>query len=363
MGILDRYVINETLQVLVVGSLCVLGIFFGTVEFQHAMDMLNQFRMPMSTVLLVMLLQMPTGIIYCMPAAVLIATLFFMSRQQRDCEFLSLQVAGVPLKRVFVPYLAMSLIAASSVFFISEYVAPQTRHLSEKLLLLGIHKAEGLSGQSAVSIKDESGKVGLLLMFGSNIDRTIHGFVLLDITQKGLVKLIWAERGKLVDGKWQLNSGQLFELLRKDELGNGGRFEKMTLGSSAGITRALNSGPISTLEKTTSQLKQEIETCKKTGKAPPSLLVMQYYRRFSHPASCFLLVLAAVPIMVPRRRHSTNLIFCYGGVLVVLFFVMQQVCMSLSENQRLDPLLGAWLPCAVLLFFSLVVYLIQKSRA
>ncbi|MBZ0186816.1 MAG: LptF/LptG family permease, partial [Candidatus Obscuribacterales bacterium] len=110
MKLLDRYIICESLQFLIIGSIAILGIFFGTVEFQNCLKMMNNFGLPLNTVLSVTLLQVPTGINYCLPAGVLISSMLLIIRQHNDAEILALEVSGVKLQRIMAPFLAMGVV-------------------------------------------------------------------------------------------------------------------------------------------------------------------------------------------------------------------------------------------------------------
>ncbi|MBX3076105.1 LptF/LptG family permease [Candidatus Obscuribacterales bacterium] len=362
MKLFDRYLIGEAMQVLIVGSLCVIGIFFGTIEFQRVMDLLNQFGLPPNTVLSIMMLQLPTGIAYCLPAGVLIATLVTLARQHNDSEFLALQVSGVPTRRLVVPYLMMGLAASFLAYGMNEYVAPQNKLLSQKLVLLGIYAAERpFVGQPIVQVKDANDRMSQTMVFGCPNGRQVKGLLFLDKASDKEMNIIWAERATWLEGQWVLENGNLFDFVKGDGLITRGNFRRMKFGSNAKLASYIAQGPTSSLEKTTSQLRAEIDGFEKSGKKAPAELRTQYYRRYSHPASCFFLVLAALPLMTVRRRRSLNVSFVYGGVLVVMFFLLQQICLSLSENSRLDPLVAAWLPLSVLCLIGLGFTILRRN--
>jgi lipopolysaccharide export system permease protein len=279
----------------------------------------------------------------------LIATLVTLARQHNDSEFLALQVAGVPIRRLIVPYLMLGLTASLAAFCINEFVAPQTRLLSQKLVLLGIYAAERpFVGQSIIRVKNADERVSQTMVLGRANRRNIKGFLLLDTSKDKEMNIIWAEDAQWLDGHWVLSKGNLFDFVKGQGLSARGSFERMRFGSNATIARYISEGPTSSLEKTTSQLRAEIESCEKSGKKAPAELLIQYYRRYSNPASCFFLVLAALPLMMVRKRRSLNVSFVYGGILVVMFFLLQQISLSLAENSRLDPCVAAWLPLVVL---------------
>ncbi|MBA3859377.1 MAG: hypothetical protein C0507_20930 [Cyanobacteria bacterium PR.3.49] len=362
MRLLDRYLISEAMQTLLIGALCVLGIFFCTAEFQHVMELLNRFGLPLERILSIMMLQLPTGLAYCMPAGVLLAVLVCTQRLQRDSEILALQVSGVSLKRIIFPYVLMGVFATVISFACAEYVAPQSKMLSEKMMLLGIlHAERPFVGCSRIEIKDKGDNVKQLMLLGNTSGRTINCFTLIDRSQDSHTKVVWAKRALWNDGNWQLQSGRAFDFSNSEKVGDLGQFERMTLGGNGRLIEDIKAGALTTMEKTSAQLLENIVIYEKLHEKPPPYLLLQYYRRFAHPVSCLLLVIAAAPLMVPRRRRSNNLAYCYGGLTIVSFFLLQQMCLSLSVNQRLDPLVGAWFPCLLLASIGLVLLMIRRK--
>ncbi|MBZ0189173.1 MAG: LptF/LptG family permease, partial [Candidatus Obscuribacterales bacterium] len=161
---------------------------------------------------------------------------------------------------------------------------------------------------------------------------------------------------------WRLTRGQVFEFFNPDSNGLGGTFGAMTYGNNQAMLQCIKAGPLCDLSKTTSQMQHEIKSLKSANQTVPLELLLQFYRRYSHPVSCILLILAAMPVALLRSRRSHSTAIVYAGVLVVAYFILQQICLSLAVNGRLDPILGAWLPGTVLCIFGLGLTLILRNR-
>lgn len=411
MKLLDRYIVAESLQLLLIGAVVILGVFFGTVEFQNCLNLMNAFGLPLQTVLSVTMLQIPTGIVYCLPAGVLVATMFLLIRQHNDSEIIALEVSGVPLRRIMLPYLIMSIIACLSVFVLTEFVAPQSRLLSEKMMMLGVYGAAcPFSARTSISHQDADGNLEQQLLFGRPRGKYLEGFVALKHGEAGAIKLIWAEEAQWKSGFWNLRKGRVFDFFgagkgagpddaarsatgsiesglaragkgaapgssSADSIqdrgtgdidmyssGVGGTFTSMSYGGNKSLVSCIQAGPLSHLSKTTSQMRQEIDDHERAGHPVPLELLLQYYRRFSHPISCVLLLLAAAPVALLRSRRSRSTAIVYGGALVVGYFVLQQASLSLAINGRLLPVVGAWLPSGLLCLLGLVLTASMRRR-
>lgn len=362
MKLLDRYIFKESIQLLVIGSMTILGIFFGTAEFQTYMNMMNDFGFPFSVVLSVMFLQIPTGISFCLPAGVLFSTMFLLIRQQDDSEILALQVSGVSMRRIMAPYIMFGLVAALFTFSLNEYVSPQTRLLSEKLSLIALYKtAKPFAGRFKLEQKDDKGNTSKIFCFGEELGRSVNGLLLIDLTDKNSVKVVWAKKGTWNKGSWCLSEGQNFEFFNATHQNRVAQFGVLQY-ENPNLFKAIKAGPLTTLSKTTEQIRAEIETYKEKNLTPPADLIIQLYRRYSHPVSCVLLVLAATPVALMRARRSRSTAFVYAGLVIATYFVLQQICTALAENSQLTPFLGSWLPSIALCILGLLVSLIISKR-
>lgn len=356
MTLFDRYVFWETLQILTVGTLAILGIFFGTVEFQNVMEMMSKAGMPLQTVLTIMALQMPTGMSYCLPAGVVVAIMLVLTRASRDCEIVALQLLGVPLLRVLAPFLGIGLFASACCWYISENVAPQSRDLSRRLFAISANKTERpFANQFELRFEPKAGHVEKIMLVGKGKGAFVDGFVSFDLTKPPMVKLVCAQTAEWKNYSWTLHDGRLFELLNGDAPAVQMQFAEMQLPAIVNPSDLIDEHYRSTLERTRSELKALIDAGRAKHIMVPPYIEFQYFRRFSHPLSCFFLALAAAPLVLFRKRKGPDFSMLYGALVIVAFFLGQEICMSLVINGRLNALLAAWLPVGSLASLGLIL--------
>jgi lipopolysaccharide export system permease protein len=326
------------------------------------LDMMGEIGIPFHTVLTIMMLQLPSGMAFCLPGGVVVAAMIVLTRSSRDNELLALQFLGTPLRRILAPFLLLGVCSSLFSYAISEQVAPQSRDLSRRLFNIAVHQTlRPFPNQSEVRLEDKDGQVTRVIELGRGASSLVDGFVSFDVTQKNVVKLVWAQSARWRDQAWNLNNGKLFEISNgEDNLQVS--FASMQLPGTARSKEFLDANYKSTLDKTTRELKADIELAKTFPVAPPPYLYFQYYRRFSHPLSCFFLLVAALPIVLLRRRKGRDFSLLYGGLVVVCFFFMQELCLGLVTNKRLDPLLGAWLPGLGLSSLGLLMICFLRRR-
>lgn len=367
MKLYDRYIMIETIQVLTVGTFAILGLFYGTTEFKNVIDMMTQSGLSLQTVLTIMALQLPTGVVYCLPSGVLMAVMLVLIRSSRDCEVMALQLLGVPLLRVLAPFLVIGLLSSSAAFLVSEYAAPQCRDLARRLFIIAANKAQRPFPERSelrLEEKADDGRVvstakiielGKESFIGPGEGKKVLGLVCFDLTTKNVVKLIYASSAQWQNCGWTLNDGRIYELVNAalvsgESAGTGVQmqFASMQLPFVVQSDKTIGLNFKTTLDKTTGELLANIRTIESRAiKVPPYLLV-QFHRRFSYPLSCFFLVLAAAPMVLFRKRKGADFSLIYGGILIVSFFFLQEVTMALAVNGRLDAVWATYLPLVLL---------------
>jgi lipopolysaccharide export LptBFGC system permease protein LptF len=362
MTLFDRYAILEMLQLLLLGTLVVIGGFYGTFEFHHMLQMMNETGMPFITVLTIMILQLPTGMIFCLPAGIVVATMLVLFRQSKDNEIVALQILGVSQRRVILPFLLMGVGSAILSYVLCDQVAPQARDLSRRLLIVATRKSERpLSGQSTLKLEDKNGKVEKIFLFNRGQGARVDGFVNFDLKENEVNKLVCARSAQWRKGGWTLEDGNLYEFSQGEIHGAQLKFAAMQVaGGLANSEAEIEKHFKTTLDKTTAELLADINLLKGNGAVVPPYLEFQYWRRYSQPISCFFLVLATSPLILIRKRRRADFPLLYGGVLVVVYFFLQEICMSLVVNDHLAALPAACIPPAVLFVISLSVTAVLK---
>jgi lipopolysaccharide export LptBFGC system permease protein LptF len=347
MSILDRFIMIEFFQVLAIGTLAILGVFFGAVEFQGALNLLGTFEVPLHTLIMVMLLQIPTGALYTLPAGLLFSTMFVLIRLNRDFELTALRTLGISLQRIMLSFAMIGVLSATISYAIGEHIAPQAKLLSTKLLMVAVNKTERpYPKKNKFEVVDEKGVPKQIVIMGNNLDSTINGFLVLDMRQSHTVTLVWSRLAEWKDSGWKLTDGKLFELLGDHPAGHKGSFGSMQIPGLAECWRNINAAATSNLEKTTAELKAEIDSYAAKKQPCPNSLLISYHRRLSQPLSCMLIIFAAAPVALLQRRRSAIVSYIYGGLILPLYFILQQICLSAGSAGMLDPVIAAWLPAS-----------------
>jgi lipopolysaccharide export LptBFGC system permease protein LptF len=381
MKLYDRYIMLETLQVLAVGTFAIIGIFYGTAEFKNVLDMTTASGLSLQTVLLIMVLQLPTGMVCCLPSGVVMAVMLVLIRSSRDCEVMALQLLGVPLLRVLAPFLVMGFLSSSAAFVISEYAAPQCRDLARRLFIIAANKAQRpFPDRSELRLEEKSSdgrvvstskiiELGKEQIVGADQGKKVSTLVCFDLTNRNGVKLVYAGSAQWLNCSWTLHDGKIFEFFDSTEplsvsAGSGVQmqFQSMQLPFVVQSDKTIGLNFKTTMDKTSGELLGNIKLLQRASVAVPPFLALQYHRRFAYPLSCFFLVIAAAPMVFFRKRKGADFSLIYGGFLIVSFFLLQEISMALAVNGRIDGTLAAYLPLIMLTVLgSLSAILLRRA--
>lgn len=349
MKVLDRYVLLEFAKIITVALLAIIGIFFGTVEFKHVIEVMSKLGLPWDTLVLVDMLQLPLSIIYCLPAAVVFGAALVWIRQHQSSEILALQICGVSKTRILAPFLAIGLLAALFGYLAGDNIAPRARYLSQKLLLARVNNStRPFPGKTDIVLKDAK-QIRQWIIFGDTVGNTTRPFVVFDFNGPNGPVVVYSDSALWKKGIWHMDSGFLCELPSSGQKGLAYKFGHMEIPGLKSIARAVEDVPKSMFDKTIAELKADIETRMRAQKPVPPEMLVQLYRRYSQPLACIFLLLAAAPLtLFQKARHATASQYVYVGVLVSLFFLLQDITYAMGENSRLAPSLAAFLPSVLL---------------
>lgn len=369
MKLFDKHVISEYFEVLFLATTLVAGIFLGTDEYRAVMEWICTYGIEWKKALLCSFLELPDMCVFALPAGTLVATLIVLSRLNRDGELLALKVAGISQARLMVPFLIMGFCTTVVSYALSEYVSPSARKSGAKLLFIAaLHGSLPVNRSSLVIENPESdgeakasGDEEKLLLVEKYVGSDLKNVVVFDLVNKQVQKIHWAAGGKWQKGRFQLQQGRTYPIgLTGKDVAYTGSFDRMIIDSVAkNIERAENFGPIPAHESIL-QLRKMINGYSSKKKPVPNYILIELYKRFSQPLACLFLVLLAFPVAAGNHHRSKSSGLIYGGVMITLYFLIQQVTVAMGNAGQMDPFLAVWLPIFCMSGLGLFVYLLKK---
>lgn len=95
---------------------------------------------PINVVLKLLFYQLPYIIVQSFPIAILFATLYGMSRLNRENEFTALRLGGISLYRLILPLIILGIVISGLTYYINEEIVPWTHHEAQNIIRINILK-------------------------------------------------------------------------------------------------------------------------------------------------------------------------------------------------------------------------------
>lgn len=111
---------------------------------------------------------------------------------------------------------------------------------------------------------------------------------------------------------------------------------------------------------TLGELSKFIAKEKARGNSNVNVYVVQLYKKYSLPASAFILTMIAVAVSSVKRRGGMGVNLAIGIVVGFTFVFFDKVFITLAEKSSIPPLVAVWLPNII--FGILALYLIRNAK-
>ncbi|MCC7529437.1 MAG: LptF/LptG family permease [Candidatus Melainabacteria bacterium] len=363
--VLDSFIVGEQLHFTYIFVLTLLGVFFGTSEISAIIRKIAEAGIPAKTALYIVAMHLPGGIVDCLPAAVLISTLFVLHRMCIDSELVALLTCGISFARIISGVLLAGLIWSALSFVVSEYVVPQSKRTTWGLMAIGVSESRmPVAKKSTADVQIEIDNLGRIcstyIFAGKYYPNHLTNVTAIVVVDQKVTSVTNAATGAWKSGRWILTDGRIFNFANSEH-GSVSSFGKIELPANKGLTTMYEQSMEGPENFCTPNLVKYIDA--HGGPNAPPYLLMQLYKRYSRPLGCFFVLLAAIPMALSGRKSRTWLGMAYAGLILCLYYSLVSSSVGLAENGRLSPLIAAWLPNIAVGIVGLVTFSLKMRRA
>lgn len=294
------------------------------------------------------MLRLPQLVSVLLPLAVLLAALLTLVRLLRHNELVVLRGAGVSIYRTVTPMLLAALAVAPLHFLLADQIVSDTAEslrLWQEQDYRGRPPAEGIDeGPAWIAVAESVINVAEASPDG----RRLREVTVIERTRDGAMRsYMTAARAEYRDGTWLLHEVERL-VVGQGRTSRHARLEwQVPLRPGRFASRTTQPA-----ELTYHQLRRLLSTPDR-GNRPAYFYATWLHRKFTLPLSSVAMVLIAAPLGLMIGRRSNLLLGVAAGVAAgFLFFVFDNVVLTLGESGVLPAVLAAWVP--ILLFASLI---------
>jgi LPS export ABC transporter permease LptG/LPS export ABC transporter permease LptF len=355
MRIITRYILREvTSHALLGGALFTFILFIR--DLGKILELFVRDSASITDVACIIVYTLPNALSFTIPMAVLVGILLGLSRLAADSEVTAMRASGMGALD-FVRIVSIVSIAALVLgLFNSLYLAPRA---AANLLALG----ESLKSSQAsfevqprvfyeefkdrvLYIQDVSPAAGAALW---------HHIFLADLTEPANPHITTADSAIVVNGTPNTPDAQTIRL----HLLNGGSHETSATDP--------NQYDISTFSTTDIPIQTEAQEDTHLGRVNTPILALplhelwrranstndedhrtvaiyriEFYKRFSYPFACLVLMLVGVPLGISSKRGGKSTAFVLTILLVFIYYFFSSIGVAFAQSGRVSPFLGVW---------------------
>lgn len=360
MKILTKYLIKSLMLPLLY---CMLGftlIFIINDLFDHFSDFLKSSIRPLE-ILYYYTLVLPPVIVLILPACLLLAMLYSLSRLTRHNEITAMRAGGVSIYRIIMPFIGIGLAATLLSGLLNELVVPDSDYRAKQFLEYQTKdRVETIYFANNIALK--RGPHVWHIQKLDTRDHSMYNIELVEQREDGSDAVKYqAEKALWLDGRWWFT-----DVTAQRYKPNGD----------------LSGAPEMILQKEMRDLPETPQTFMAEIKDPQFLssremidylaaqtdisgdtrarLKVDLHARMATPLVCLLITIIGVPVGAHTGRRGA-----FAGIMLALslffaIYITQLIAQALGKQEMIPAWLGGWLP--IILFGSLTPFMIHRMR-
>jgi lipopolysaccharide export system permease protein len=363
MRTVRRFLYGSIVGAVVFVTIAFLSLFF-FIDFVDELQDVGRNGYTLRQAVLASVAELPGHFYELFPIAVLIGTIFALSRMAQSSEFTILRTGGLGPRRALT---LLGLLAAGFAlvnFLVGDFVVPW----SEKQVVAIQAQGQGGRnlGRTGAWLKDRRSDNGEDRQVSVNVQRTassgaLQGVRIFEFTAaSGLRTRVAAERAQIGDGAWELENAVVTEwpLARGDAGTLAVRETKharlrwpSNLDAAVVAAAVLPVATMSTLDlwRYSEHLAAQEQAATRHA--------IQFWKKALYPFSCFVMVALALPFAYLNARRGGISGKVFGGVLLGISFVLlNNVAGHLGVLREWTPWLAAAAPSALYFALSMAAF-------
>ncbi len=343
MRILTRYILKEISSHSVLGLVVLTFVIFIR-HLGHLLEMVVRHSLPLSDMVTLFMLPVPSILVLTVPMAVLVGTLIGLSRMAADGEVIAARATGIGISQFVRPVLLFAFAGWALTLSMSLFLSPLAGRKLNRMEA-GL-KASQVPYEIQPRVFIEQFRNLLLYLEDVTGSRSRwRGVFIADTTQHDHVKVTLAESGVLVNEAANdrlvihLAHGMTHEIDPQNPL----QYSVVSF-TDTDIPVPLEQGSASGAESQDPRLLSLRRLVQQTAspRERQAALVEIHYR-FAIPVASLVLALVGISLGLSTRKGGKAVGLILTMVLVFIYYIIMAFGLSFSRQGRLPPAIGLWL--------------------
>ena len=363
---LDRYLLGEMVLPFVGGILLIVVMLVGNTLFPLIEDIVKNGIPPLIVARLIVF-NLPILIPLTLPPGVALASAWAVNRLARDSEITAIRMAGVSLRRLFLPIILVGVLASLTSFFVGDRVVPPAWREFQKtqgqLFAYALQASPTVAANKVFTFqdysfhireirKDPSGKASKLQLFGLIIYQNPLG-------PDGLATLMTAQSADYNQDVWTLHQAHLITFEKTGFVATETAARTITLNLQVPLDSLAGAAADTPDDLSMAQLGTQMAALERTGQ-DTTVVAFNYYSKLALPFLCLGFALCAPPLALRFARAGAYMGIFLSIIMVWVAWNTLLLTKILGVAGKMPPALAAWSPA--LLFTCLGVYFLWKME-
>ncbi|MEJ6951252.1 LptF/LptG family permease [Natronospora cellulosivora (SeqCode)] len=355
--IIDIYLMKEVLIPYIVGVAIITVIGLSNFLFQLT-DLIIVKNISIDIVMRLLIYQLPDIIVQTFPIAVLFATIHGMSRLNRENEFTALRLGGVSLYRLILPLVILGILISVLTYQMNERVVPWTNHEAQNIIRRHVLMQTMPDVRDNVFFQGPEGRLFFVSEFDEQND-LLEKIVVYNLPRgNDFPEMITASSGRVDGNVWHLEGGIIHQFDSDGELYHGLIFDHMEYEVASEMETFFGEQR-TTSEMNRERLKRDIDLFQRSGIKVVSLLI-DYHLKLSMPLAALIFILVGTPLSLSSKdSRSASIVITI--VIIFLYYLVLSLSQSFGKNERIPPLLAAWLPNIIFGILGILLMVLREK--
>jgi lipopolysaccharide export system permease protein len=364
--IIDRYIFKEIAIPFII-ILFVLTFVLLMGKILQIMDLMVNKGISVFSIAKLIVLLLPSFMMFTIPIALLIAILIAMGRFSADNEITALKASGISLLQIYYPVAIASFATFIFTIFISHFLVPHSNFATKRLLF------EIASQNASIGIKEKVFNADFkgLLLYAEKIPldgKYMEGVIVSDSRIIGEQNTVLAKKAFLITDpelmtvKLRLESGSVHTV--SSDLKNYRKIDFESYDINLNLSTAIAGMSEDSKSSTEMTMDELLEKMRKPGIDEASIreLAIEVHKKFSIPLSCIFFGLLALPLGIRSHRAVKSRGFAVGIIVVSLYYLLRIGGEALVETGRLSTVIGVWTPNLTFAFLGVYLFYIAYKE-
>ncbi|MDD5148856.1 MAG: LptF/LptG family permease [Flavobacterium sp.] len=295
------------------------------------------------------------------PIFLFLSVIWFTSKLANDTEIIAILSSGISFTRFLRPFIIGAAIVSVVVLLMGFFIVPRSSEgfNNFRYTYLRTGGKEQMRGNNTDVFRQISSNEFIYVNSFNTVSKTAYNFTYEKFKKDKLVYKISASR---IQWNPKTKNYTMFDYTKRTVGELGDKIEKLDKKDAKFSFDLEDLTPVVYIAETLNlgKLNRFIDKERGRGSSNVNVYLVVLYKKYSIPASAFILTIIAVAVSSMKRRGGMGLSLAIGIALAFAFVFFDKIFGTLAEKSSFPPLLAVWFPNIV--FGVLAIFLLRNAK-